>query len=256
MKSGIEKLNKMTEHIYRAEMMLGILMLCVVSLIACRMPDIMERDRQEETTYKEKTIKNNGITIVVDPGHGGVDPGKIGINNVLEKDLNLTIAQKLRDKLKAEGYRVVMTRETDNGLYDQGDSNKKRTDMNRRCELINSEYKKNDKMINVSIHQNSYTSESAKGPQVFFYSKSDKSTKLANIIQNTINEEMQIEKPRTEKANDNYFMLVHTQCPSVIVECGFLSNWDDAQKLIDDMYQEQMVNSIYNGIEKFYDLQY
>lgn len=256
MKSGIEKLNKMTEYIYKAELIMGMLMLCVVSLIACRMPEIMERDKKEETTYKEETVNSKGITIVVDPGHGGVDPGKIGVNDVLEKELNLAIAQKLRDKLEAEGYRVVMTRETDTGLYDEGDSNKKRTDMNRRCALINSEYSKDEKMINVSIHQNSYTSESVKGPQVFFYSKSEKSTKLANIIQNTINEDLQVENPRTEKANDNYFMLVHTDCPSVIVECGFLSNWDDAQKLGDDTYQQQLVDSICKGIEEFYDLQY
>lgn len=251
MKHKNEILNKITEYICKMEMIMGILLLCIITLISCKMPEIIEKE--ENTTEQKNEIKSNGITVVIDPGHGGVDPGKIGVNDVLEKDINLEIAQKLKEKLISEGYSTVMTRETDRGLYDENDSNKKRTDMRRRCELINTEAAKNKKTINISIHQNSYTSEDVKGPQVFYYSQSKPGIVLAEIVQDTINAELQIERPREEKANDNYYMLVHTDCPSVIVECGFLSNWEEAQLLRDEQYQKQLVDSIAKGVNEYYE---
>ena len=99
--------------------------------------------------------------IVVDAGHGGVDPGKVGVNNVLEKDINLRIAGLLKEKLEAEGFTVVMTRDSDAGLYNEGDSNKKISDMKKRCEIIS----ESECLLTVSIHQNSYHEESVSGPQ-------------------------------------------------------------------------------------------
>lgn len=254
MKNGIEKVKDLLGHMVKIEMVMGITLLCVVSLIACRMPEIMEEDRAGIKKEKEeKAPKQNGMTIIIDPGHGGVDPGKIGINNVLEKDVNLKIALKLKEHLRKRGYNIIMTRSDDVGLYSDNATNKKREDMNNRCSIINAEYGKDNKVINVSIHQNSYPSESVKGPQVFYYSKSDKGKELATTLQSVINEELAIERPRTEKANDNYYMLVHTKCPSVIVECGFLSNYAEAEMLTSDEYQEKMVEAIVKGIEKYMD---
>lgn len=252
MKNGIQKISDTLGGMFKVEMVMGVLVLCVVLLIACRMPQIMKEDHagiQKEKAEKKPEL--NGITIVIDPGHGGSDPGKIGVNQVTEKEINLSIALKLKKQLENLGYGIVMTRSKDEGLYTDNDSNKKRADMRNRCELINAEFKKNNNVINVSIHQNSYPSESVKGPQVFYYSKSDKGKRLAETLQSVINEKMEIKRPRKEKANDNYYMLVHTDCPSVIVECGFLSNWEEAEKLNSQSYQEQMADAITAGIERF-----
>ena len=102
--------------------------------------------------------------VVVDAGHGGFDSGKVGINGALEKDINLEIARKVQQKLEQAGISTLMTRETDQGLYDDGEENKKQQDMKRRCSLIN----ESEADLAVSIHQNSYTEESICGPQVFY----------------------------------------------------------------------------------------
>lgn len=252
MKNAIEKIKDALGGMLKVEMIMSVVLLCVISLIACRMPEIMEENhagiKKEKT---DKGVKKNGITIVIDPGHGGSDPGKIGVNQVPEKEINLQIALKLKEKLESAGYRTVMTRSSDSGLYAESDSNKKRADMNNRCRIINEEYEKDNRVINVSIHQNSYPSESVKGPQVFYYSKSEQGKQFAAILQNVMNEELEIERPRTEKANDNYYMLVHTDCPSVIVECGFLSNWEEAEKLNHEDYQEKVAAAIVKGIELY-----
>ena len=105
------------------------------------------------------------LCVVVDAGHGGDDPGKIGINGAPEKDINLQIAQKLKKYLEAEDVEVVLTRETEDGLYDAHASNKKVQDMKRRIEII----EKTDPVLTVSIHQNSYPEEYVHGAQVFYY---------------------------------------------------------------------------------------
>ena len=114
-------------------------------------------------------------TVVIDVGHGGEDPGKVGIDGVLEKELNLQIAEKVRNKLESSGYRVVMTRETDVGLYEEGTSNKKAQDLQNRCKII----EETDPVCTVSIHQNSYTDSAVCGPQVFYYTHSTEGERLA-----------------------------------------------------------------------------
>ena len=117
--------------------------------------------------------------IVIDAGHGGFDPGKVGINGQLEKDINLEIARYLKQFMQAEGIEVVMTRQGEEGLYDENASNKKVQDMKRRLETI----EKADPVLVVSIHQNSYHEEYVKGAQVFYYATSANSKGLAEILQ-------------------------------------------------------------------------
>jgi len=193
--------------------------------------------------------KYSGITIVVDPGHGGRDPGKVGVNGVLEKDINLAISLKLRDILEEKGINVIMTRTEDEGLYSESDSNKKRTDLKNRIEIINS----NNALLAISIHQNSFTEEYVKGAQVFYYAQSEQGKKLAEIIQEQIKEYLKDGNHRKAKSNTNYYMLKHTSCPLVIVECGYLSNQKEAALLADSEYQEKMARAIYLGIEKYLD---
>lgn len=190
--------------------------------------------------------KEKEICIVIDAGHGGADPGKVGVNDQLEKDINLKIAQKLKQFLQSEGIKVVMTREGEEGLYDEGASNKKVQDMKRRLEVIESA----DPVLVVSIHQNSYHEEYVKGAQVFYYTTSEKSRLLAETLQ----EQLRLfdpENKREAKGNDSYFLLKKTAKPIVIVECGFLSNREEAENLTSSAYQEKMAWNIYMGIMKY-----
>lgn len=184
--------------------------------------------------------------VVIDAGHGGSDPGKVGINNQLEKEINLKIAEILKDFLQAEGIEVVMTRESDAGLYDEGASNKKVQDMKRRLEII----EKTDPVIVVSIHQNSYHEEYVKGAQVFYYTTSESSRQLAEVIQEQLRS-LDPDNRREAKGNDSYFLLKKTSKPIVIVECGFLSNREEAEKLSSALFQEKMAWNIHMGIMKY-----
>lgn len=186
-------------------------------------------------------------TILIDPGHGGSDPGKIGVNNAKEKEINLAIAKKLKACLEEQGYQIVMTREDDNGLYAEEGRGSKSEDMRNRCALI----EKTAPVMTVSIHQNSYTSESISGPQVFYFATSKEGQSIAECIQSTMNEKLGIERPREIKGNDTYYLLKRSASPAVIVECGFLSNYAEAEKLITETYQTQVAEAICQGILKY-----
>ena len=180
---------------------------------------------------------------MIDVGHGGFDSGKVGVNGELEKDINLQIALKLKKTLEDQGMSVIMTREEDKGLYDEGASNKKAQDLQRRCDLINEK----KPLMTISIHQNSYTSPQIKGAQVFYYTTSAESQKLAEIIQKTLIEQVDPDNHREAKPNDSYYMLKRTSSVIVIVECGFLSNPEEAAKLTDEEYQQKLVEAICQG---------
>lgn len=152
--------------------------------------------------------------VILDAGHGGNDPGKISVDGTQEKDLNLEIAKKLRELLEQQDIEVIMTREEDQGLYDENASNKKAQDMKRRCEFINTE----QPACVVSIHQNSYHEEPIHGAQVFYYGTSKESQSLAELIQEELIRFVDPENHRQAKANDTYYLLKKTEAPVVIVE--------------------------------------
>ena len=194
-----------------------------------------------------ENINGEKKTVVVDPGHGGMDPGKIGINDVEEKEINLEISLMLRDKLEKQGIQVVMTRETDQGLYDEDSSNKKVQDLQRRVELIHEE----QPVCVVSIHQNSYPDASVKGAQVFYYEDSTEGKKLAKELQNALIAQVDPENHRQAKGNTTYYLLERTDVPLVICECGFLSNPEEAELLTDQAYQETLTDAIVSGILEY-----
>ncbi len=197
----------------------------------------------------EGTVVENGsaATVVLDAGHGGIDAGKVGVNGALEKEINLAITQMLAKMLEEEGVTAVLTRRDDGGLYDEGEPNKKQQDMKRRCALI----EETAPALTVSIHQNSYTDPSVQGPQVFFYENSVQGKTLAALLQDSLNSALQIQRPRNSKANDSYYLLRKTSSPTVIVECGFLSNPEEAEKLAGSEYQEQVASAICSGILEY-----
>lgn len=185
--------------------------------------------------------------VVIDAGHGGDDPGKVGINGALEKELNLQIAEKVKCFLEASDVKVVMTRTTDAGLYDENSSAKKVQDMKNRVRII----EENRPDLAVSIHQNSYSAEKVKGAQVFYYANSTQGQKLADTIQNRMVKKLDPTNNRTSKANDSYYLLRKTSRPVVIVECGFLSNPEEADLLCDPLYQERAAWQIHMGVMQY-----
>lgn len=193
----------------------------------------------------------NRYKVVIDAGHGGLDSGKVGIGNILEKEVNLAIAWKVQENLELAGIETVMTRESDRGLYDENEENKKQQDMKKRCTVVN----ESGADLAVSIHQNSYTEESVCGPQVFYYETSQKGKELAQILQGALNENLGIVRPREIKADHTYYILKKTRIPTVIVECGFLSNAEEAEKLTSEEYQEQVAEAICEGIRNYLKIQ-
>lgn len=183
------------------------------------------------------------FTVVVDPGHGGIDPGKVGVNGSYEKEINLAIAKEVKEILEKKQCRVILTRESDTGLYEESDTNKKVSDLRRRVEIMNAP----DVDMIVSIHQNSYTGEASKGAQVFFQRTSSQGEQLAKVIQAQLISSLGTWNHRQAKANDSYFLLKKTVKPAVIVECGFLSNSEEAAKLCDSDYQRQVAWAIAQG---------
>ncbi len=194
--------------------------------------------------FSDKGQRETKKVIVIDAGHGGDDPGKIGINNALEKDINLKIAYKLKSFLESSDVHVVLTREGDAGLYSASASNKKSDDMKKRCAIIDEA----QPIFTVSIHQNSYHEESIHGAQVFYYEQSEEGKKIAECIQRCLKEKLEPDNKRVAKANSSYYLLRKTSNPTVIVECGFLSNYTEAEKLIDDYYQEKVAWAIHMAI--------
>lgn len=192
-----------------------------------------------------KTV--NERCIVIDAGHGGDDPGKIGINGALEKDINLTIAHKLKVLLESQDYEVVMTRTTGEGLYQAGSKNMKVEDMHNRCDIITETMP----VFTVSIHQNSYPEEYVKGAQVFYFGQSKEGEALAKKIQNSMVARLDPENHRVEKANESYYLLKKTPTPTVIVECGFLSNSGEAALLTTEEYQNKVAWAIMMGIMQY-----
>jgi len=260
----MKKISENVNNQVKNQVLMGIALLVIVSMIALKLPSLIlggsvRKETLSELTEnksEEKTTnvnKNSAPLVIIDPGHGGIDPGKIGVNDKLEKDINLEIANRLKVILEKNGYKTVMTRTNDDGLYSQYDSNKKQADMWVRKNTINMHHENNEKAICISVHQNSYSDSSVKGPQVFYYEKSEHGDELAGIIQNAMNLGLGVASARTATDNDSYYVLLHTTCPTVIVECGFLSNWEEAQMLSEEWYQEKVAQTIYEGIVQFYE---
>ena len=185
--------------------------------------------------------------VVIDAGHGGDDPGKVGINGANEKDVNLEIARLVKQYLEMSDVEVVMTRESDEGLNDADAPNKKVQDMKRRIALIEEEAP----ALTVSIHQNSYPEEYVHGAQVFYYTGSAQGQRLAEGIQRRLVESADPENKRQVKANDSYYLLKKTGVPIVIVECGFLSNSAEAEKLCTTEYQQRVAWAIHMGLLEY-----
>lgn len=172
----------------------------------------------------------------------------------MEKDINLEISKKIRDMLETSGYHVIMTRDEDKAIYDNDAGTlkeKKRSDLRNRLEMIKSNT--GEDSIFVSIHQNKFTDKKYWGTQIFYSKNNSRSQELATYIKDSVVGLIQPDNKREIKpADKNIYLLHNSTGPAVIVECGFLSNSEEAMKLNTKEYQEQLAFSIYCGITHYF----
>ena len=214
------------------------IILCLVLAAAIILGCVMLGSVSKETSAVPKV----GKTVVIDPGHGGMDGGVVGVNSgVKESEINLAIAKSLRHFLVRNGYDVVMTRETPDGLYAATDKNKKLADMQARRDVIRAAHPD----LVISVHQNFYPRDEISGAQVFYHGESEPSKAAAECFQSALNRDLSCD--RAAKTGD-YYILNCTEFPSVIVECGFLSNAAEEKKLVTAVYQEKVAYTIYSAV--------
>lgn len=191
------------------------------------------------------------ITVIIDAGHGGEDGGTSSSDGTLEKDLNLQIALKLRSMLEMSGYNTLMIREGDVQLGDTSLGTirqRKVSDIRTRLKITED----NPQAILISIHQNHYSSPTYKGLQVFFSPNNINSKFLADCIQSKAVELIQNDNKRTiVQTGSNIYLLYNSTIPSVMVECGFMSNEEESKLLKDYYYQQKIAFSIMCGIQKY-----
>ena len=239
----------MTEEQFRKiKVGMGVALMTAMLLLSARTAEYVATGSGDVVIHRDTIMpaedKKARPLVVIDAGHGGIDPGKVGINKALEKDINLVIAKKVKRYLEQADVEVVMTREGEDGLYRPEDSNKKVQDMKNRVAFIDS----SGAALAVSIHQNSYSEEYVKGAQVFYYATSLHGRAVAEIMQKTMAETLDKENHREAKANDSYYLLKKTNTPIIIAECGFLSNREEAELLLEDAYQDRVAWAIHLGI--------
>lgn len=190
-------------------------------------------------------------TIVIDAGHGGEDGGAVGVNGLVEKDINLAIALALAEDLKANNFDVILVRDGDYSVGDQSLSTvaeRKRSDTKRRVSLV----EETGDCLLVSIHQNQFSQSQYSGAQMFYSPNNEESAQLAECIRESVVSSLQPENSRQNKeAGEEIYLLTHCQVPAVLVECGFLSNPQEADLLGQESYQNDIAAAIYNGIIDF-----
>jgi len=191
-------------------------------------------------------------TIIIDPGHGGMDGGAVGVDGIIEKDINLSLCSYLADFFRFSGYDVVLTRSTDTSIHDEGVSeirNQKVSDMHNRLSIV----KEHPDGIFLCIHQNQFSDSRYSGGQVFYGKmKPESSSCLAETIQSNLKKMLQPENNRQIKAAyDTLYLMKNAPSTAVLVECGFLSNPEEAKLLTQPEYQQKLAFVIYSSTLQF-----
>lgn len=198
------------------------------------------------------TERQQSKKVIIDAGHGGMDGGAVGVDGIVEKDINLAIALKLRDQLLMNGYEVILTRDSDTSLHDADKSSvreQKVSDIKNRMKMIEA----NEDAIFLSIHQNQFGISKYNGAQMFFSPNHPESEILSQTLQDTFQEILQPENTRVhKKAGDNLYLLYHAQSPAVLIECGFLSNPEEAHKLSTSEYQDEVAFTIACALNRYF----
>lgn len=218
------------------------LCICVIGYTAMKMND---------TIATTSDINQNDLVLILDAGHGGLDGGCSASDGSVEKSINLNIMLSVRDLSKLFGYNVETTRDTDKSIHDKGITgikNQKISDMENRLELFN----KYNNSICISIHQNTFSDPKFNGAQMFYSDKNETSEQFATIMQQQFVDNLQPDNQREIKlCGKELYLCYYCDNPAVMVECGFLSNPEEAAKLTTIDYQKEVAFTIFTGINKF-----
>lgn len=204
-----------------------------------------------QITVPTVSLPVSGKTIVVDAGHGKPDEGAESSTGTTEAETNLKIALKLQNLLEQSGSTVILTRSDENAIYDYDSKTlrqKKISDIHNRVKIGN----ESSADIFVSIHLNKIPQQQYDGWQTFYNAQSSDGKKLAESIQNNLNDAIQKENNRVAKTIDNIYIIKHVEIPTTMVECGFLSNPEEEKLLLQDEYQDKLAWGIYNGIIDYF----
>ncbi len=227
------------------------MILIILSVFVSVLTFALVKDKKE--IVPTVSLPVSGKTIVIDAGHGKPDEGAQSSNGTTEAATNLKIALKLQNLLEQSGTTVILTRSDENAIYDidaKTLKQKKISDIHNRVKIGN----ESSADLFVSIHLNKIPQQQYDGWQTFYKAGSNEGKKLAESIQNNLNEAIQKENNRIAKTIDNIYIIKHVEIPITIVECGFLSNPTEEKKLLEDDYQNRLAWGIYNGIiDYFYD---
>ncbi|MDE7121573.1 MAG: N-acetylmuramoyl-L-alanine amidase [Oscillospiraceae bacterium] len=207
--------------------------------------------RMEQSARQVSSAASNGQVIILDAGHGGMDGGCTSAVGDVEKNINLAILLDLRDMLRASGYTVLTTRDTDRSIHDdgiEGIANQKSSDMDNRLELFNSV----QDAICISIHQNQFTDPQYNGAQMFYSDANSENAALAQTLQNQFVSYLQPDNQREIKlCGKELFLCYYSKNPTVMAECGFLSNPEEAALLITEDYQQKVAFTIYSALIQY-----
>ncbi|HCC35519.1 MAG TPA: N-acetylmuramoyl-L-alanine amidase [Ruminococcaceae bacterium] len=223
--------------------MLAVLLLVLIigALAFYNTAQIMTRAQPVNIGTKGKQL------VIIDAGHGGVDGGAVS-GDVVEKDINLNIALKLRELAKASGFEIIMIREEDISIHNEDATStrkKKETDLKNRLKIMNS----HPEAVYISIHQNSFTQSKYYGTQILYAPDVEESQLLGNAIQSSVKALLQNENEREiRKCTEDVYIIYNARIPAVLVECGFLSNPQEKSMLVTDEYQNQMAFAVLCGI--------
>ena len=228
---------------------LKLLLFSIILVLVALIFNTLNQRLSERSGMEVLKSEEHRTVVVIDAGHGGEDGGAVGINGCIEKDINLEIALTLYDLLRFSDIPVLLTRDSDIMLYEDADAgHKKRQDLNKRLEIAESY----DNSILVSIHMNTYPSEKYRGAQVYYSPNNEKSKELAELIQNELRSVLSPDNNRqTKEAGSSIFLLNNASHPSVLVECGFISNAAEAELLCSESYRDKLSLTIYTSIIKY-----
>ena len=193
----------------------------------------------------------SGKTVVIDAGHGKPDEGAEAGDGTTEAETNLKIALKLQNLLEQSGCTVILTRSDENAIYDLDSKTlkqKKISDIHNRVKIGN----ESSADIFVSIHLNKIPEQQYSGWQTFYNAKSEDGRKLATCIQSSLNDAIQKDNNRVASKIENIYIINKVEIPITIVECGFLSNPEERENLLNDSYQNRLAWGIYNGIIDYF----
>lgn len=232
----------------------AIFLIAIIIMILMTIYGMLTKSTETIIDASNEAINNQKIKILIDPGHGGVDPGTSGDLKIAEAPINLEISTKLMKFLEGGGFEVEMTRYDDTGLYTEKSSTiraKKNEDLNNRVKAINS----SNADLAISIHLNSFPQKQYYGAHVFYKKNCETSKIAAEMLQDNLKEILDKDNNRVPQAKKDIRIMDNSTIPTILIECGFLSNIEEEKKLITDDYQEKIAWAIYTGLVKYFNEQ-